>query len=888
MKHYSWDELLSLDLSPMMKQYLAIKNQYRDLILFYRLGDFYEMFFEDAYTASRELEITLTGRDCGLEEKAPMCGVPYHAVDSYIATLTSLGYKVGICEQMEDPRAAKGIVKREIIRIITPGTVTEQGVLDGSKNNFLCSAYLDGLGVSLVFADISTGETDILKNVDDGKSDGYENILSGFSKYQPKEVIVNSRIFNNKKFMEIIKQKFCSVVNLYEDSFYEFEAAIDKIKTKFSEKEIEDNNINSCVQSIYALYALLSYIEDTQKIDLKHMNSLECYEEKDFADIDIASRRSLELTETMRDKRKKGTLLWVIDSTKTSMGARLLRRYVDLPLKSAIAIDKRHAAVAELFSNTSVRNELRDILEGVYDIERLCSKIAYRSVNGKELISLKNSLKLVPDVKRLIKDFNSYLLREIDKECDSLEDLSSLVERAIREDCGQTITEGEIIKHGYNEQLDKYTDALTNGKKWLAEIEAKEKERTGIKNLRTGYNRVFGYYIEVTASNISLVPEDYIRKQTLTNAERYITPELKEIENTILSATEKRCGLEYQLFCEVRDVLFDNVIRIQKTAKALAKLDVFAALAETAYKNNYVRPTLNTEGKIIIKDGRHPVVEKTLSDGGFVANDTYLDKKDNSFAIITGPNMAGKSTYMRQVALICLMSQIGSFVPASMASLPVVDKIFTRVGASDDLAAGQSTFMVEMTEVSNILHNATADSLVILDEIGRGTSTFDGLSIAWAVVEYILSKIGSKTLFATHYHELSILENRLRGVRNYSIAVRKRGDDITFLRKITEGGCDDSFGIQVAKLAGVPSPVLKRAKDILKILESKETAVNDIDLKGKKILDYDAEGDDQVELDAIVGSDIIDELKAIDTSNMTPLEALTLLDDLSSRARISS
>ncbi len=873
-----------MKISDMMKQYLKIKKQHRDLILFYRLGDFYEMFFEDAIVASRELELTLTGRDCGLSERAPMCGVPHHSVDGYIAKMTEKGYKVGICEQLENPKEVKGIVKRGIVRIITPGTVTEESCLDGKKNNYLCSAYLDDIGVSLVFADVSTGEINVLKTVCEG--DLFERILSGFSKYRPREIIINTKINTNKKFIERVKVDFSPVINVNEEAFYNFDNALSKINARFSRDELEKYSLNESIQTMLALYAILDYLEETQKNDLSHMNKFEYYDDMDFADIDLSGRKSLEITETMREGKKKGSLLWILDDTDTSMGARLLRRYTELPLKNELAIVKRHSAVEEIFKENDKRGRLKELLSQVYDIERLCSKIAYKSVNGKELVSLKGSIKLIPEIKKLISTMNSQLIREIYRDMDSLCDLTELIEKSISDKAPATITEGDVIKDGYNAELDKYRKALHHTAEWLAEIESREKERTGIKNLKTGYNKVFGYYIEVTASYLSLVPEDYIRKQTLTNAERYITPELKELEAAVLEATEKGNSLEYQLFVEIRDILFENMLRLQTTAKAVAKLDVFCSLAEVAYKNNYVRPQIETTGKIIIKNGRHPVVEKMLSDGGFVANDTYLDNKDESFAIITGPNMAGKSTYMRQVALICLMSQIGSFVPASSAQLPVVDKFFTRVGASDDLARGQSTFMVEMSEVADILKNATSKSLLILDEIGRGTSTFDGLSIAWSVVEYVINKIGAKTLFATHYHELSILENRLKGVKNYSVAVRKRGEDITFLRKITEGGCDDSFGVEVAKLAGVPNLVLKRAREILKILESKDIAVSEINLKGKAIGDFeDMEEDNQMELSGVVNTDILDELKTMEITSMTPIQAMTVLDDLIKRAK---
>ncbi len=873
-----------MKISDMMKQYLKIKKNHRDLILFYRLGDFYEMFFEDAIVASRELELTLTGRDCGLDERAPMCGVPHHSAEGYIAKMTEKGYKVGICEQLENPKEVKGIVKRDIVRIITPGTVMEESCLDGKKNNYLCSAYLDDVGVSLVFADVSTGEINVLKTVCEG--DLFERILSGFSKYHPREIIINDKINKNRKFIERVKLDFSPVINVNDENFYSFDNALLKINARFSREELEKYSLNESIQTMLALYAILDYLEETQKNELSHMNNFDYYDDKDFADIDLSGRKSLEITETMRDGKKKGSLLWILDDTDTAMGARLLRRYTELPLKNELAIVKRHSIVEELFKENDKRGRIKELLSQVYDIERLCSKIAYKSVNGKELVSLKGSIKLIPEIKNLISTMSSQLIREIDRDMDSLSDLTELIENSISEKAPATITEGDVIKDGYNAELDKYRKALRHTAEWLAEIEAREKERTGIKNLKTGYNKVFGYYIEVTASYLNLVPEDYIRKQTLTNAERYITPELKELEAAVLEATEKGNSLEYQLFVEIRDVLFENMLRLKTTAKAVAKLDVFCSLAEVAYKNNYVRPQIETTGKIIIKSGRHPVVEKMLPDGGFVANDTYLDNKEESFAIITGPNMAGKSTYMRQVALICLMSQVGSFVPASSAQLPVIDKFFTRVGASDDLSRGQSTFMVEMSEVANILKSATPKSLLILDEIGRGTSTFDGLSIAWSVVEYVINKIGAKTLFATHYHELSILENRLKGVKNYSVAVRKRGEDITFLRKIIEGGCDDSFGVEVAKLAGVPNLVLKRAREILRILESKDIAVNEINLKGKAIGDFeDMEEDNQMELSGVVNSDILDELKTMEITSMTPIQAMTVLDDLIKRAK---
>ena len=881
MGKYNLEELLNSGITNMMKQYVLLKLENQDKLIFYRLGDFYEMFFDDAIIASKELELTLTGRDCGLPERAPMCGIPHHAVSGYLNKLIEKGYKVAICEQVEDPKTAQGIVRREIVRVVTPGTVTDDASLFDEKNNFLCSLYGDEVATGLVFVDVSTGELNIIKPVTD--KDYIFKVLSELSKYSPKEILINEKTGKNKKLIEEIQKKFSPLINYISEDRYDFSSAKELIGDRFSKEEIDKADLYNSVQSVYALYMLMDYLENTQLNELKHVNSFEYYEDCDFAYIDISTKRNLELTETLREKKKTGSLLGVLDKTNTSMGARLLRHYIEMPLKSPVHITNRLNAVEELYTKTDVREKLCEFLDKIYDIERLATKVSYRSANGRDLIALKHSLKMIPEIKEVLKDVSSFILKDIDKNLDPMEDMVDLLERALLEEQPITITEGDIIKEGYNEKLDELQKAKKEGKAWIFDIEAQEKEKTGIKNLKVGYNKVFGYFIEVTKSYLSMVPDYFIRKQTLANCERYITEKLKEVENLVIGAEEKSVNLEYQLFTEIRDTLFDNLERVQKTAKALAKLDVLCSFAFVAYKNHYVKPQITTDGTIVIKEGRHPVVEQMVKTGAFIPNDTYLNLSDNSFAIITGPNMAGKSTYMRQVALMSVMAQIGSFVPARSATLPVVDKIFTRVGASDDLASGQSTFMVEMSEVANILKNATKDSLIILDEIGRGTSTFDGLSIAWSVVEYILKKISAKTLFATHYHELTILEDKLKGVKNYQIAVKKRGDDITFLRKIIEGGTDDSFGIEVSKLAGVPDEVVRRAKEIVKILESKEIAVNDINLKA--IPAPVKEDKEQIGFSSIVDDSVMKTLKTIDVTTLTPVEALNILNDLSRKVK---
>lgn len=880
-------------LTPMMKQYMEIKAQYKDCILFYRLGDFYEMFFEDALTASKELEITLTGKDCGQAERAPMCGVPYHAVDIYLNKLIEKGYKVAICEQVEDPKTTKGIVKREVIRIVTPGTNLNIQALDETKNNYLmCIVYFgDSIGIST--ADVSTGDYYVTE-VDSGKK-----LIDEITKYAPAEIIHNDYFMMSGVDLEDIKNRLGISVSVL-DKWYTDEAlCIDKLKNHFHVSVLDGLGISDYPAGTIAAGALLQYLYETQKNALTHLTHLTPYNSGKYMIIDSATRRNLELLETLREKQKRGSLLWVLDKTKTAMGARLLRTFIEQPYVDAVQIEARLDAVEELSNDMITREELREYLNPIYDLERLISRISYKSANPRDLIAFKNSLAMIPHVKYLMESFKSGELAKTYAQLDSLEDICSLIEAAINDDPPLALKDGGIIKEGFNEDIDKYRGAKTEGKQWLSELEAREKEKTGIKNLRIKYNKVFGYYLEVTNSYKDLVPKDWTRRQTLANAERYITPELKELEDIILGAEDKLFSLEYDIFSAIRDKIAGEVLRIQQTAKALAKIDVYASLAHVACAGGYVRPKINTKGRIDIKGGRHPVVEKMTGDG-FIDNDTYLDSDKHRMAIITGPNMAGKSTYMRQTALIVLMAQIGSFVPASYADIGIVDRIFTRVGASDDLASGQSTFMVEMTEVANILRNATKNSLVVLDEIGRGTSTFDGLSIAWAVVEYISNPklIGAKTLFATHYHELTELEGKLDSVHNYCIAVSEQGDDIIFLRKIVKGGADKSYGIQVAKLAGVPAPVIERAKDLVEELSNANISyrakeIETADLKAsarKKSQKNDDDGQYSLfdapkaekspkETDAFAGAKqhVLDEIASMDISNMTPMDALNAL-----------
>ena len=807
--------------SPMMQKYLETKEQYKDCILFYRLGDFYEMFFDDAILVSRELEITLTGKDCGQAERAPMAGVPHHAAESYIAKLIAKGYKVAICEQLEDPKTAKGIVERGVIRVVTPGTIVESNMLEERKNNFIMSIYKSGIYYGISVCDISTGEFYTAQIKD---NQNFPLLIDEIARYTPSELLVNSGISDCTEEMDKIKERFSAYITKFNDKF--FKADIETIKLRFNivdsnQKPIE--NLEDKELALNSINALIEYIEQTQKTGLDHINKITMYNISKYMSLDINARRNLEITEKMRDKSKKGTLLWVLDKTSTSMGGRLLRRWLNDPLIDVMEINKRLNAVKELKDNIMLRGDMIELLKKVYDIERITGKMAYGNANARDMITLKNSLVKLPELKSILSNCNQPYLKECYENLDELQDIFSLIDNAIIEDPPMTVKDGGIIKLGYDEEIDKLKTATTDGKKWIIDLEAQEKEKTGIKNLKVGFNKVFGYFIEVTKSNLNMVPDRYIRKQTLTNAERFITEDLKNLENQILGAEEKVINLEYNAFTNIREEIAKNIKRLQKTAMVVSTVDVLTSFATVAEDMNYCMPKVNSQGIINIKNGRHPVIEKMLGAGEFVENDTYLDESDNRLAIITGPNMAGKSTYMRQVALITLMAQVGSLVPAESAEIGVVDKIFTRVGASDDLAMGQSTFMVEMMEVATILKEATQNSLVILDEIGRGTSTYDGLSIAWAVAEFIADKekCGAKTLFATHYHELIGLEEKLDGVKNYSIAVKEKGEDIIFLRKIVRGGTDESYGIHVARLAGVPKQVTSKANEILRNLERK-------------------------------------------------------------------
>lgn len=864
--------------SPMMQHYLATKEEYKDCILFYRLGDFYEMFFDDAITASRELELTLTGKDCGQEERAPMCGIPFHAAEVYISRLIGKGYKVAICEQLEDPKQAKGIVKRDVIRVVTPGTVIETNMLDEKKNNYIMSIYKSGLFFGMSVCDISTG--DFFATQIKG-TNNFAVLLDEISRYTPAEIVVNEMMFAGTEETKQIRDRFECYISRLEDEKYEanYEENFGNYEIYSDGKKL--NDVNEKVLAMMSANGLIYYLNDTQKVKLEHINKIHVYNTAKYMALDMNTRRNLELTEKMRDKSKKGTLLWVLDKTATSMGGRQLRRWVNDPLIDVEEINTRLDSVKELKENLMLKDEILDSLKRVYDIERLIGKIAYGNANGRELISLKNSIGQLPDIKNILSKTNSKILKQLYEELDELKDIYELINNAIVEEPPISVKEGGLIKLGYNEQIDEYKEATTNGKKWIVELEAKEKEATGIKNLKIGYNKVFGYFLEVTKSYLSMVPENYIRKQTLTNAERYITEELKNLEEKTLGAQEKLIDLEYKVFQEIRRKIASQIQRIQKAANIVSTLDVLCSFATVALDLNYCMPIVDNSGEINIQDGRHPVIEKMLPSGGFIENDTYLNKESDRLSIITGPNMAGKSTYMRQVALITLMAQIGSFVPASYAKIGVVDKIFTRVGASDDLSMGQSTFMVEMMEVANILKDATNNSLVILDEIGRGTSTYDGLSIAWAVAEYIADKekCGAKTLFATHYHELTELENKLEGVKNYSIAVKEKGEDIIFLRKIIKGGTDESYGIHVAKLAGVPKDVLKSANNILKGLERKSVLIN----KGKEKEDKKVVSG-QLDMYNYKLADIAHELDKININELTPIDALNILVKLKESA----
>ena len=878
------------ELTPMMKQYMETKSQYQDCILFYRLGDFYEMFFEDALTASRELEITLTGKNCGQEEKAPMCGVPYHAVEGYLNRLVAKGYKVAICEQVEDPKTTKGIVKREVVRIVTPGTNLDTQALDETNNNYImCIVYIaDRYGVSV--ADISTGDYFVTEIPDSAK------LLDEIYRFSPSEIICNEAFYMSGVDMDGMKDRLGITIYSLESWYFDDEVCRKKLLEHFEVSSFAGLGLADYDCGIISAGALLQYLLETQKNSLSNLTHITPYAAGKFMMIDSSTRRNLELCETLREKQKRGSLLWVLDKTKTAMGARTLRKYVEQPLIDKTEIIRRLDAVQELKEQAISREEIREYLSPVYDLERLITKIAYGSANPRDLTAFRSSLEMLPALLYILQEMKAELLKDLAVDLDPLEDLCILVKKAIREDPPIAMKEGNIINDGYNEEVDKLRRAKSDGKDWLAKLENDEREKTGIKNLKIKYNKVFGYYLDVTNSYKEMVPEYYTRKQTLANAERYITPELKELEDMILGAEDKLYALEYELYSEVRDLIASQIERIQKTAKAVAALDAFASLALVAERNNYVRPKINEKGVIDIKEGRHPVVERMIPNEMFISNDTYLDDKKHRISIITGPNMAGKSTYMRQTALIALMAQIGSFVPAKSANIGLSDRIFTRVGASDDLASGQSTFMVEMTEVANILRNATSKSLLILDEIGRGTSTFDGLSIAWAVIEYISDSrlLGAKTLFATHYHELTELEGKIDNVNNYCIAVKEKGDDIVFLRKIVKGGADKSYGIQVAKLAGVPELVIGRAKEIVEELSDEDITARVSEIASKervvkkkpKVKKYDDVDIAQMSLfDTVKDDDVLEELKNLDVGNMTPIDALNTIYRLQNKLK---
>lgn len=877
-------------LSPMMQHYVETKKQYHDCILFYRLGDFYEMFFEDAITVARELEITLTGKECGLEERAPMCGVPYHAVDTYLNRLVQKGYKVAIAEQVEDPKLAKGLVKREVIRVVTPGTITSAQALDETKNNYLMGIVYLGDMFGVAAADISTG--DFLVTEVQNERELWDEV----HKFTPSEIICNEAFYMSGIDLEELKTRYHVTISSLDNHFFSDDSCRRILREHYRVGSLDGLGLADYDSGVIAAGAVMQYLYETQKSTLEHITTIYPYTTGEFMIIDLSTRRNLELVETMREKQKRGTLLWVLDKTKTAMGARLLRTYIEQPLVHKAQILERQEAVEELNNSYINREEICEYLNPIYDLERLIGRISYKTANPRDLIAFRNSLEMLPHIKNLLGEFRSPLLGRLYEELDTLEDVYDLIFRSIEEEPPITVRDGGIIKDGYSEEADRLRHAKTEGKTWLAELEAKEREKTGIKGLKIKFNKVFGYYFEVTNSFKEMVPDYFIRKQTLANAERYTTSELKELEEIIMGAEDKLFSLEYSLFCEIRDSIGAEVLRIQKAAKAIAGIDVFASLSVVATRNNYVKPSINEKGEIHIKNGRHPVVELMLREDLFVANDTLLDNQKNRVSIITGPNMAGKSTYMRQTALIVLMAQLGSFVPADEADIGLCDRIFTRVGASDDLASGQSTFMVEMTEVANILRNATKDSLIILDEIGRGTSTFDGLSIAWAVVEHISNTkiLGAKTLFATHYHELTELEGTMSGVTNYCIAVKEQGDDIVFLRKIIKGGADKSYGIQVAKLAGVPDTVIERAKELVEELSSaditvraKEIAQQSANVAAKKTVAKPDEVDmlQMSIFDTVKNDDIIKEIEDVDISNMTPFEALTFLNQIQSKLK---
>jgi DNA mismatch repair protein MutS len=857
-------------LSPMMQQYLAIKAAHKDHVLFFRLGDFYEMFFDDAINISKELELTLTGKDCGLPERAPMCGIPYHAAEGYIKKLIDRGYKVAICEQTEDPATAKGLVKRDVIRVITPGTLIEGGMLEDAKNNYIASFYVKGKAFAVCFSDISTGEVYLTEQISATLSN---DLLNEMSKFMPVEILCNETFVKPKEIRDFIQNRLSCTYSLYDQEGIDLSHSDEVICKHFGVESVESLGISANGLAVFALGGLICYLNQTQHEGARRLSEVHFYQESQYMNIDLTARRNLEITETIRSKEKRGTLLWVLDKTKTAMGKRLMRKSIEQPLVNIAEITRRHNAVKELFDHNMILSDIQEQLSGVYDLERLMTRVVYGTANPRELRALASTARKLPQLKELVSQFQSEMLSHIEEQIDLMEDIANLVENAIVEEPPFSLKDGGYIQSGFHSDLDEFRDLCSNAKGVIEQIEENEREKTGIKGLKIKYNKVFGYYIEVTNSNLNLVPDSYIRKQTLTNCERYITEELKELETKVLTASEKILALENEIFNEVRKYVASRLDVIQRTAKAVAQLDFVCSLAYVALQNHYVCPQMVLDGRLEIKNGRHPVVEQMLSDMLFVPNDTYLDQEENRLAIITGPNMAGKSTYMRQVAIITIMAQMGSFVPATSATLSVVDKIFTRVGASDDLASGQSTFMVEMSEVAHILKYATPNSLVILDEIGRGTSTFDGMSIAKAVIEYMIhtKRLHCKTMFATHYHELTAMETELTGVKNYNIAVKKRGDDITFLRKIIPGGADDSFGIEVAKLAGIPDKVVQRAKEILNELETDHGII--------KVVREPSDFSGQISLMNQI-SEVEERIKALSIDTLTPLEALNELYEL--------
>ncbi len=869
------------ELTPMMKQYLKIKQQNPDAILFFRLGDFYEMFFDDAKIASQELELVLTGKDCGLEERAPMCGIPFHSCESYIARMVTKGYKIAICEQTEDPAQAKGLVRREVVRVITPGTVIESSMLDEGKNNYLCAICHFPQGVGVCFADCSTGEVHVTQIDGDDVS---QRTVNELGRFRPSEILMNDACRADSILVEFIRNRLQIREQYLPDDRFEAAFATDLVCRQFAVSDVSALHMDQVPLSVSALAALISYLQETQMTGLERFRRPETYSDVQYMQLDLTARRNLELLETMRNKEKRGSLLGVLDRTKTAMGKRLIRTWIERPLINPAPISRRHNAVDELVHNTELRGEIREALSSIYDLERIMTRVVYGSANAKELRSLSQTIAHIQPIKQLVTDAKCALLQDIEKAIDPLEDLRELIDRAIVDEPPFSVREGGMIRPGYNAEIDQLNFDMKDGKGVIARVESEEKEKTGIKTLKVGYNRVFGYYIEVSKSFMNQVPEHYIRKQTLANAERYITQELKELEARVLGAKDRVVALEYQLFCEVRSYVAQQLHRVQMTAQAIARLDVLCSFAEVAVKRQYTRPIVDTSGVIHIKNGRHPVVE-SLQDAPFVPNDTLLDNHENRVAVITGPNMAGKSTFMRQTALIVLMAQIGSFVPAETATLGVVDSIFTRVGASDDLASGQSTFMLEMSEVASILRSATQKSLIVFDEIGRGTSTFDGMSIARAVLEYVTDKkkIGAKTLFATHYHELTVMEQEISGIKNYNIAVKKRGDDITFLRRIVRGPADDSYGIEVAKLAGIPVPVVERAKDILRSIDEEGTTAV---LHTKERFDTPKEQDGgQLSFLPMTQNSIVERLRDLDVNTLTPIEAMQTLYELVKEAK---